>query len=499
MNHDSDLARRTGTILAVVAAGVGVGVPIGKSSRPLAPVQARSGGSPPSFTMLRLCVFLRPQCTLRPTGGGSMDRTRFWEAAALLVTVLGNRAAAAERATPAGMTLAEARARALAHSPGLAAAAAELEAARAELRQAGVWPNPELEGEVEGLDGWLPRSANSETRVTLQRPLPLATRGACVEAARLWRDEAAVRLELARREVVAEVERRFWVALAAAEALRLAEANLRAATEVAATVQALVEAGERSPLELSRAEAERALVASSVSAARRDLVTAQGALFGLTESDLASASSSPPQVGGGQLAVRAPFTGTVQERRLWLGALVSPGERTVLLADTSRMWVQTALYEREVAAVLDVQARQEVKVEVVVPSYQGRVFAGSVERVGGTFDEATRTARARVVVDNPGNLLRAGMTARVRLLLPATGETLAAHAAAVLEDEGRHFVFVRHDESFFVRRPVTVGRTWADWVEIVEGLAAGQEVVTRGAFLLKSGVLRSKMGAGRAE
>ena len=218
--------------------------------------------------------------------------------------------------------------------------------------------------------------------------------------------------------------------------------------------------------------------------------------FGLGEEGLVAV---PSPGDSGLLAVRAPFAGTVLERSLSLGALVSPGDRTLLLADTSRLWVQTALYEREVAAVLGQPATQAVRAEVVVPSYQGRVFRGTVERVGGTLDEATRTARARVVVDNPGNLLRAGMTARVRLLFPSPARALAVPADAVLEDEGRRFVFVRYDATDFVRRPVTVGRAWTDWVEIVDGVESGQEVATHGAFLLKSDVLRSKMGAGCAD
>jgi membrane fusion protein, heavy metal efflux system len=221
--------------------------------------------------------------------------------------------------------------------------------------------------------------------------------------------------------------------------------------------------------------------------------------FGLANSELQSLPQEPPGPDSGLLAVRAPFAGTVLERALGLGALVNPGDRTLLVADTSRMWIQTALYEREVAAVLELQTRQDVRAEVTVPSYPGRSFPGVVERVAGTLDESTRTARARVVVDNPGNLLRAGMLARVRLLMPAVGDALAAPADAVLDDEGRQFVFVRWHEPYFVRRPVRTGRAWPGWVEISEGLSAGQEVVAHGAFLLKSDVLRSKMGAGCAD
>jgi cobalt-zinc-cadmium efflux system membrane fusion protein len=71
--------------------------------------------------------------------------------------------------------------------------------------------------------------------------------------------------------------------------------------------------------------------------------------------------------------------------------------------------------------------------------------------------------------------------------------------AAVLTDEGRSFVFVHHHGEFFVRRPVETGRSSVDWVEVKQGLAGGEVLASAGAFLLKSDVLRSKMGAGCAD
>ncbi|HEY5283661.1 MAG TPA: efflux RND transporter periplasmic adaptor subunit, partial [Polyangia bacterium] len=70
---------------------------------------------------------------------------------------------------------------------------------------------------------------------------------------------------------------------------------------------------------------------------------------------------------------------------------------------------------------------------------------------------------------------------------------------AVLEDEGRSFVFVHYQGEYYVRRPVITGRTWAAWIEIKKGLTEAQTVVDEGAFLMKSDVLRSKMGAGCAD
>ncbi len=115
------------------------------------------------------------------------------------------------------------------------------------------------------------------------------------------------------------------------------------------------------------------------------------------------------------------------------------------------------------------------------------------------MEESSRTVKVRVEVANEDGRLLAGMFANVKLFLPGADEALAVPRGAVLEDEGRSFVFVHHQDDYYVRRPVTVGRTWAGWVEIREGLQPGQAVVAEGAFLMKSDVLRSKMGAGCAD
>ncbi len=221
--------------------------------------------------------------------------------------------------------------------------------------------------------------------------------------------------------------------------------------------------------------------------------------LGLTPAEADAVSPRSNDARGGLMPIRAPFAGTVLDRALNLGALVEPGEKNLLLADTSRVWVMTNVYERELAAILDQQARGKVSAEVTVPAFANRVFRGSVDTVGGTIDEATRTAKARVVVDNTGGVLRPGMFAQVRLLLDSGQKAVAVPAEAILEDEGRSFVFVKHDADYFVRRPVTTGRSADDWVEITQGLRGGETIVTRGAFLLKSDILRSKMGAGCAD
>jgi cobalt-zinc-cadmium efflux system membrane fusion protein len=107
----------------------------------------------------------------------------------------------------------------------------------------------------------------------------------------------------------------------------------------------------------------------------------------------------------------------------------------------------------------------------------------------------------RATVANPDLELRPGMFCDVAISL-ANGkaeEILAAPRAAVLADEGKSFVFKHWKDEFFVRQDVRTGREFFGVAEILEGLKAGDTIATEGAFLLKSDVLREKMGAGCAD
>jgi cobalt-zinc-cadmium efflux system membrane fusion protein len=136
---------------------------------------------------------------------------------------------------------------------------------------------------------------------------------------------------------------------------------------------------------------------------------------------------------------------------------------------------------------------------VTVKAFPGEVFPGTVDFVGPTMDEKTRTVKVRIAVKNPSGKLRAGMFAAVQLYLPGEEEALALPRSAVLSDEGRSFVFVHQQGEFYMRRLIQTGRASVDWIEVTSGLAGGETVVSSGAFLLKSDVLRSKMGAGCAD
>jgi cobalt-zinc-cadmium efflux system membrane fusion protein len=201
----------------------------------------------------------------------------------------------------------------------------------------------------------------------------------------------------------------------------------------------------------------------------------------------------------GRLILRAPLDGTVLVMHAVSGEVVKTEESLITVGDNTRLWVWADLYERDIAAVKSGQAAGKLEASISVKAYPNEEFQGSVDLVSPSMDESSRTVKVRVEVENTDGRLLSGMFAAVKIFLPGDDETLAVLRDAVLEDEGRSFVFVHHHDDYYVRRPVEVGRTFANFVEIKKGIDPSQTVAAEGAFLMKSDVLRSKMGAGCAD
>ncbi len=211
------------------------------------------------------------------------------------------------------------------------------------------------------------------------------------------------------------------------------------------------------------------------------------------------AAALTPDVARGFVTLRASASGTVLSLRAVPGKAAGPDESLAVIGDNSTVWVSADLYERDLRRVARSCASGTVPAAFETSAYPGETFSGTVDFIGPVMDEVSHTVKLRIKAPNPGGRLLAGMFVTVRIFLPGDEETAAVPETAVLTDEGRSFVFVRHHDDYYVRRPVETGRTWPDWTEIVAGLAGGETIVADGSFLMKSDVLRSKMGAGCAD
>ena len=179
------------------------------------------------------------------------------------------------------------------------------------------------------------------------------------------------------------------------------------------------------------------------------------------------------------LTLYSRHDGVVTSRKVLEGMRVSAGEELMQVADISRLWVNARIYEYQLPWV---SLGQEAEVEL--PFAVGAVYRGTITHIYPYLDERTRTATARIELDNPGLTLKPQMYATVTIRSAAV-QRLAVPADAVLQSGSGQTVFVAQGEGRFAARAVTTGLRGEDgYVEIVSGLQGGEQVVVSAQFML---------------
>ena len=133
------------------------------------------------------------------------------------------------------------------------------------------------------------------------------------------------------------------------------------------------------------------------------------------------------------------------------------------------------------------------RVDVIASAYPHGIFPGTITYVSDVLDPATRTMRLRVTVLNPGRLLKPEMFATVRVYAAPTPDALTVPLAAVQNGPAGTILFVQRGANDFDVRPVKVGNEQGEVVTVLEGVSAGEQVVTKGSFVLKSEMERHKI------
>lgn len=176
----------------------------------------------------------------------------------------------------------------------------------------------------------------------------------------------------------------------------------------------------------------------------------------------------------------AAFDGFIVMLGVREGMYVTEATDVMSLADLNTVWLIAEVFQRQSALVREGQAAW-----ATVESYPGQTWNGIVEFVYPALDPVTRTLRARLRFDNPGLALRPNMFARVTIEGPAR-ETLSVPRAALIRGERLNRVVLDLGNGEYRAQPVTPGFEAGDRVEILEGLEAGQSVVTSAQFLIDS-------------
>lgn len=224
-----------------------------------------------------------------------------------------------------------------------------------------------------------------------------------------------------------------------------------------------------------------------VQEARRELDAANAELAALGSAlSMAGAGSG----SGGSYTLSAPLAGVVTQRTATIGKLVGTEELLFEIVDVSSMWAEIDVPENDLAVVATGQA-----VALRLDGLPGRDFQGAISVLAPALDPRTRTARARVPLDNPDGSLRANMYGQARILAAARA-TVMVPDAAVQRARAVQLVFLKRAEDEYEARRVETGIREGGLVEITKGLRPGEEVATQGSFLLKTETLKDAIGAG---
>jgi cobalt-zinc-cadmium efflux system membrane fusion protein len=184
------------------------------------------------------------------------------------------------------------------------------------------------------------------------------------------------------------------------------------------------------------------------------------------------------------LTVSSPITGLVTARNAAPGLFVQPGNPppVYIVADTSVMWMIANVPEREAA---DVRVGEEVA--ATVSTFPGKVYRGKIDTVGANIDMNTRRVYVRSEIADPNYDLRAGMFANFVITIGPPRRSLAVPQDAVVRlGDGTMTVWVTRDKRSFRRRIVQTGQVRGGFTEIIEGLSAGELVVTDGALFISN-------------
>lgn len=178
--------------------------------------------------------------------------------------------------------------------------------------------------------------------------------------------------------------------------------------------------------------------------------------------------------------VFSPTTGVVLEKAAVEGLKFEPGETLFRIADLNQVWLLADVFEQDLPLLTLGQS-----VQVSLSALPGVLATGLIDFIYPTLSEATRTARVRIVMQNPQGRLKPSMYAQVEIRGQFNEQpVLQVSKSAVIDSGRRQVVLVQQAEGRFSPREVTVGYRSLDRVQILSGVTQGEKVVTRGNFLI---------------
>lgn len=224
-------------------------------------------------------------------------------------------------------------------------------------------------------------------------------------------------------------------------------------------------------------------------AAESDLATAQGTLMAARNKLRVIIGRDKAEVDRVErersvnplITINAPIDGTVIARKVGPGQYVRADVADPLysIADLSTMWLKANVPETEIA---NVRVGQDI--EIRVTALPDRVFKARISAIGSASDTATRRIVVRSEIPNPDRLLRSDMFANFKITVGGGEPSPVVPLEAVIRDGNEAAVWIVREPMLFHRRKVKLGMERDGRVQVLEGLAAGEQVVGRGAVFV---------------
>jgi RND family efflux transporter MFP subunit len=182
------------------------------------------------------------------------------------------------------------------------------------------------------------------------------------------------------------------------------------------------------------------------------------------------------------MTILSPVDGVVIDKMIWQGQNVMPGMTLYKIADLSTLWILVDIYEYELSWVEIGQ-----KAEVELAYLPGKSFSGTVTYIYPYLDAETRTAKVRIQVTNTPNFeFKPEMYVTVKLISPVLVDAVGVPDQAIIRSGERNVVVISLGGGYFDPREVKLGVSADGYVQIIEGVHAGEEIVTSSQFLIDS-------------
>ncbi len=199
---------------------------------------------------------------------------------------------------------------------------------------------------------------------------------------------------------------------------------------------------------------------------------------------LAEVDSSRPGMTYNASPINAPISGTISSFPLAVGSTVAPSMSVGKISSTGELEIQAAVAERFVSRV-DIGQKAELRLD----AWPGEVFMATITEVSPVLDPTTRTMAVKLIPEDvSGEKIKPGMYTRIKLITEEKEDVFVIPHYALITREDEPYVFVVQEDETVRLQKIVVGLRVDDSVEVTEGLAEGEIVVTRGQTLLDEGM-----------